>query len=165
VEDWRDDRIGAAERGANPMVLARMPSGFAVIGDTQFLPGYCVLLASPRVSALEDLPLEARTQFLVDMALLGEAIERACRPDGLRRLNYEILGNTDAYLHAHLFPRYQWEPDDLVGGPVWLYPRDRWTEARFLYNDEAHGALRNRMGEVLHTVMHQAGDLGREPAR
>ncbi len=38
---WKQDRIGAAERGENPMVLARMRSGYAVIGDTQFLPGYC----------------------------------------------------------------------------------------------------------------------------
>lgn len=31
--DWRDDRIGAALRGENPTVLARLPGGFAVIGD------------------------------------------------------------------------------------------------------------------------------------
>jgi hypothetical protein len=47
--DWRRDRIGSALRGENPMVLAKMKSGFAVIGDTQFLPGYCLLLAYPRV--------------------------------------------------------------------------------------------------------------------
>lgn len=32
----------------------------------------------------------------------------------------------DAYLHAHVWPRYDWEPVELVGGPVWLYPSDRW---------------------------------------
>ncbi len=36
---WKDDRIGSAHRGENPMVMALMRSGFAVIGDTQHLPG------------------------------------------------------------------------------------------------------------------------------
>ncbi len=157
-DDWRLDRIGAAERGVNPMVIARMLSGFAVIGDTQFLPGYCVLLASPRVDQLSDLPLAARTRFLLDMSLLGEAIERACQPQGLRRLNYEILGNTDAYLHAHVFPRYEWEAAERSGDPVWLYPDDRWTDSRYSYSDEAHGALRARIGDELCMVMQQSGD-------
>ena len=38
MEDWKHDRIGAAERGENPTVVLRMPSGIAVMGDTQFLP-------------------------------------------------------------------------------------------------------------------------------
>ncbi len=158
MEDWRNDRIGSAERGANPMVIARMRSGFAVIGDTQFLPGYCVLLASPRVDRLNDLPLEVRGRFLLDMSLLGEAIERACLGDGLQRMNYEILGNTDAFLHAHLFPRYRWEPTERAGSPVWLYPRDRWTDSRYGYNDEMHGALRARIADELQIVLRQAGD-------
>ena len=29
MTDWRDDRVGAAHRGENPMVIARMRSGFA----------------------------------------------------------------------------------------------------------------------------------------
>jgi diadenosine tetraphosphate (Ap4A) HIT family hydrolase len=142
------------------MVIARMPSGFAVIGDTQFLPGYCVLLASPQVERLSNLPLPERGRFLLDMSLLGEAIERACRPDGLHRLNYEILGNTDAYLHAHVFPRYRWEPPERLGGPVWHYPRDRWTDARYGYNDATHGALRAHIGEELRIVLQQADDTG-----
>ncbi|WP_343999662.1 hypothetical protein [Microbacterium paludicola] len=40
----------------------------------------------------------------------------------------EILGNTDAFLHAHIWPRYDWEPLEIVGHPVWLYPRERWTD-------------------------------------
>ena len=159
LENWRRDRIGSAERGINPLVVARLPSGFAVIGDTQFLPGYCVLLASPKVEHLSDLPFGARGRFLLDMSLLGEAIECACRPDGLHRLNYEILGNTDAYLHAHIFPRYRWEPSERAGDPVWLYPSDRWTNARYHYNDEVHGPLRARIGDALRMVMRQAGDV------
>src|SRR5215475_13686002 len=94
MADWKVDRIGSAERGENPTVLARMRSGFAVIGDTQFLPGYCLLLAAPQANHLSDLPFARRSAFLFDMSLLGQAIEIACRPQGLRRMNYESLGNT-----------------------------------------------------------------------
>src|SRR5687767_6672103 len=39
-----DERLEAAERGENPTVLARLKTGWTVIGDTQHLPGYCLLL-------------------------------------------------------------------------------------------------------------------------
>jgi|GEM_PF-2222715 len=45
-DDWRHDRIRAAHRGENPTVLARLPGGFATIGDFQWLPGYCVFLSA-----------------------------------------------------------------------------------------------------------------------
>ncbi|MFB7506882.1 HIT family protein, partial [Streptomyces broussonetiae] len=131
TSDWRTDRIGAAVRGENPTVLRRLASGFAVIGDVQFLPGYSVLLVDdPGVQRLSDLPKAERLAFLADMDLLGEAVERACRrlDPALRRVNLEILGNTDPFLHAHVWPRYEWEPAELVGKPVWLYPPERWRD-------------------------------------
>jgi len=124
TEAWMLDRIGSAKAGTNPTLLAKMPQSFAVIGDTQFLPGYCVLLVDdPRVDRLTDLPRSRRLEFLNSMDTLGQAVETACRAidSGFRRMNYEILGNTDAYLHAHLFPRYEWEPPEHIGRPVWLY--------------------------------------------
>jgi diadenosine tetraphosphate (Ap4A) HIT family hydrolase len=46
------------------------------------------------------------------MDRLGEAVEvaRAAADPAFRRINLEILGNTDAFLHAHVWPRYNWEP-------------------------------------------------------
>ncbi len=160
MTDWRADRIGSARRGDNPMVLAKLRSGWAVMGDTQFLPGYCVLLSDvddvddlaggTGADHLSDLPRPARDQFLSDMGLLGEAMMIACTglDPSLRRINYEILGNTDRYLHAHLFPRYGWEPVELQGGPVWHYPRDRWTSPRDAYSEE-HEPLRQAITEAL----------------
>jgi diadenosine tetraphosphate (Ap4A) HIT family hydrolase len=145
-DDWKHDRIGAAERGENPMVLARMASGFAVMGDTQFLPGYRLLLASPQVARLEDLPYTERNRFLADMGLLGEAVSLACRP---RRMNYSIYGNTDAFLHAHLFPRYDWEPPERLAKPPFLYPPTNWTDPALAYDEARHGDLRHRIGEAL----------------
>ena len=120
TEAWKSNRIGSASAGTNPTVLAKMPQSFAVIGDTQFLPGYCVLLVDdPRIDRLTDLPKRQRLEFLDSMDTLGQAVETACRAtdSGFRRMNYEILGNTDAYLHAHLFPRYEWEQPEHIGKP------------------------------------------------
>lgn len=131
MTDWRQDRIGSSLRGENPTVLRRLNAGFANIGDVQWLPGYCVLLVdTPDVQRLTDLPRSRRLEFLADMDLLGEAVERVCarRDPGFRRVNLEILGNTDPYLHAHVWPRYDWEPPHLVGRPVWLYPVERWSD-------------------------------------
>lgn len=124
---WRDDRAGSALRGENPTVLARLGSGFAVIGDTQHLPGYCVLLhEDPDVDHLNDLGRADRTAYLADMALLGDAVAEVCasRDPGFLRVNYEILGNSLRVLHAHGHARYAWEEPEYRRGPVWRYPRE-----------------------------------------
>ncbi len=152
-EDWKLDRIGAAERGENPTVIARMPSGFAVMGDTQFLPGYCVLLAVPQVTHLSDMSFAQRTQFLFDMSLLGEAIEQVYRP---RRTNYEILGNTDAYVHAHVWARYEWEPPEYRGGPVWRYPAATRFDQSTMFSLERHGPVKDKIAVTLGHTMRQS---------
>ncbi|MFJ5533812.1 HIT family protein [Streptomyces sp. NPDC093261] len=151
TDDWRKDRVGSALRGGNPTVIRRLDAGFAVIGDVQFLPGYSVLLTDdPAVRRLSELPRSRRLAFLSDMDRLGEAVEHACgRLDpAFRRVNLEILGNTDGYLHAHVWPRYTWEAGDLVGLPVWLYPRERWTDERSALGPD-HDAVRRAIGEEL----------------
>lgn len=141
-EAWKRDRFAAIERGENPMVIGRMESGYAVMGDTQFLPGYCVLLAFPKVISLEALHLRARTVFLRDMSLLGEAIQAACSPS---RINYSIYGNTDAFLHAHVFPRYDWEEEQRRLHPVWKYPSEMWRMPVAQYCDERDLPLRRKI--------------------
>lgn len=151
TDDWRKDRIGSALRGANPTVLRRLEAGFAVIGDIQFLPGYSVLLADdPAVQRLSELPRSKRLAFLADMDRLGEAVERGCRrlDPAFRRVNLEILGNTDPFLHAHVWPRFEWEPAELVSKPVWLYPRESWNDERSALGRQ-HDALREAIGEEL----------------
>ena len=127
TEDFRRDRVRSALAGTNPTVLRRMRAGFAVIGDVQHLPGYCVLITdTPGIDQLTDLPPDRQLAFLEDMALLGRAVSSVCarRVEGFRRINLEIQGNTDAFLHAHVTPRYVWEPDDIVGWPAALH---HWT--------------------------------------
>lgn len=149
--DWRSDRISSALRGENPAVLRRLDAGFAVIGDVQFLPGYSVLLVDdPAVQRLSELPKAKRPAFLADMDRLGEAVERACKrlDPAFRRVNLEILGNTDAFLHAHVWPRFEWEPDERVHLPVWLYPRENWSDERYALGPR-HEALRQAISEEL----------------
>ena len=43
-------QVDAAAAGALPRVIARMPSGWAVLGDPQILPGYSLLLPDPVVN-------------------------------------------------------------------------------------------------------------------
>ncbi|SHH64367.1 Diadenosine tetraphosphate (Ap4A) hydrolase [Sporobacter termitidis DSM 10068] len=144
--DWKNDRFGTALRGENPTVLLRMKSGFAVLADTQFLPGYCILLAYPKVKSLNDLGPVPRLLFLREMSLVGDAIMEVCRP---ARINYEILGNTDAFLHAHIIPRYDWEEDDLRRQPVWMYPAEYRSSPEFEFSAEKHAELKAKLAEKL----------------
>jgi diadenosine tetraphosphate (Ap4A) HIT family hydrolase len=152
--DFRTDRIGSALRGENPTVLARLGSGFAVIGDSQFLPGYCLLLTDdPAVDRLLDLPRERRVAFLADMDLIGEAVQTVCarRDPQFRRVNYSVLGNTDHYLHAHVHARYGWEPPEFVGGPVFTYPTEVRLRPETLLGPR-HDDLRAELADEIHRL-------------
>ncbi|MFB8005199.1 HIT family protein [Nocardia sp. NPDC056000] len=111
--DYRTDPIGAARLGTNPNVLGRMRTGWAVIGNTQHLPGYCLLLHDGTADQLTELSRPDRVAFMHDLVLLGEAVEKACRAldPAFWRINYEVLGNFWPHLHGHIHPRYQWEPE------------------------------------------------------
>jgi diadenosine tetraphosphate (Ap4A) HIT family hydrolase len=145
------DRVELARRGANDTVICRLPSGWAVIGDVQFLPGYCLLLADPVVASLNDLDHERRAEFLRDMAHLGDALLQVTAAE---RINYEILGNSEPELHAHLFPRYATEPPELRRMPAWFYD---WAAAPH-YDAEAHAGLRDALRNALLGQATSAGD-------
>jgi diadenosine tetraphosphate (Ap4A) HIT family hydrolase len=135
-------RVEMARNGTNDKVICKMASGWAVMGDVQFLPGYCLLLPDPVVPSLNDLDTEARTAYLLDMTRLGDAVLQAT---GALRMNYEILGNSEPELHCHIFPRYASEPEQKRKMPVWFYD---WKSAT-PYSEEVHGELRNRIARLL----------------
>lgn len=147
LTDWRADRVRSALRGTNPTVLAELDAAFAVIGDVQWLPGYSLALTkTPGADRLTDLPRRERIAYLADVDLVATAVENVCaeRDGGFRRVNVEILGNTDAFLHAHVWPRYDWEPMELVGKPVWLYSPKHWSDEGFRLGTE-HDELRAQL--------------------
>lgn len=149
MEDWKKDRLASALKGENPTVIAKMKSGFVVIGDTQFLPGYCVLLGYPKVNSLNDLNVSQREDFLIDMSLIGDAISDVCKPI---RANYSIFGNLDNFLHAHIFPRYEWE-EERRKHPVSLYPKENWTIEKYQFSEEKHGELKTQLSMKLQELM------------
>lgn len=161
MKHWKDDRVGSAERGENPTVLARMRTGWAVLGDTQHLPGYCLLLYAGRANHLTDLSRTERAGFLLDLGLLGEALQAVCRgrDKEFRRLNYEVLGNSWEHLHGHIHPRYGWEPSTLLHGPVWHYGEQRMAPEHRL--GPQHNGLRADITSTLNAILADA--YGPEP--
>ena len=122
-------RVATLQRGEDRSLIARLPSGWAVFGEQQFLRGYVLLLPDPVVAHLNDFPVDAqgvsaaRDQFLQDMGRLGEALHRAT---GARGINYAMFGNTEPALHAHLIPRYSEEDPELALAHPWTYD---WSSA------------------------------------
>lgn len=127
-------RVAACREGRDTTCLGRMASGWAVMGDPQVLRGYCLLLPDPVPPHLNDMDLAHRTQFLVDMAALGDVVLAVT---GAVRVNYAMYGNLAPALHAHVFPRYADEPEFAQTGHPWVYD---WSSAP-AFDVEAHGSL------------------------
>jgi diadenosine tetraphosphate (Ap4A) HIT family hydrolase len=114
------ERVELAKQGLSPQVIFRLRSGWAVLGDSQFIAGYSLLLPDPVVPSLNDLTPDQRAQFLLDMTAIGDAL---LATTDAYRINYEILGNSEPALHAHIFPRRTTEPEQYRFGPVFSYPK------------------------------------------
>jgi len=73
-----------------------------------------MVVSKTHATELYELPQHQSTQYFIDMLAVARAIAAAFRP---RKMNYEVLGNSVAHLHWHLFPRYDWDPNPK--GPIW----------------------------------------------
>jgi diadenosine tetraphosphate (Ap4A) HIT family hydrolase/catechol 2,3-dioxygenase-like lactoylglutathione lyase family enzyme len=149
--------VDACREGRDPAVIARMNSGWAIMGQKQMLRGYCLLLPDPVVPHLNALPAAARDQFLQDLGTLGEAVLVAT---GALRINYAMFGNVEPALHAHVHPRYTDEAESLRTAHPWGYD---WTAAR-AFDPETDAALRDSIRErliALQTSSHSARSDGR----
>lgn len=111
-------RVNDARAGRDTSVLGRCASGWAVFGHQQFVQGYLLLLPDPVVPDLNALTPERRSQFLLDMSRLGDALMRTTSPV---RINYAIFGNVEPALHAHIIPRYRSEPEAMQTAHPWMY--------------------------------------------
>lgn len=131
-------RVALAREGRSQWVVAQLKSGWVVMSDKQVVPGQLILLADPVVPSLNALAAADRAAFLSDMALVGDALLAAT---DCVRVNYDILGNTDPALHAHIVPRYSHEPEERRRMPIWLYD---WSVAES-FAEERHGGLRRRL--------------------
>jgi diadenosine tetraphosphate (Ap4A) HIT family hydrolase len=135
-------RVDALRAGDDATFVARLASGWAVLGERQVLPGYCLLLPDPVVPTLNALQGAARAAFLADMAALGDAVLAVT---GAARINYAIFGNLDPALHAHVIPRYHDEPAGLRTAQPWAYD---WGAAP-AFDPDQHRDLRDRIHAAL----------------
>ena len=142
-----EQRVEAARRGDNRYVVAKLPSGWLCIGDTQPLRGYCVLLADPIVASLNALNEAERIRYSLDVIRAGDALLAVT---GAVRINYETLANAEPSLHTHVIPRYADEPEDKRRMPPML--AYDWAGSRAFdagRDGDLVAALRSRL--TLHT--------------
>ena len=129
-------------RGGSEIVVARLRSGWAVMGERQVLTGYCLLLPDPVVPHLNALAPDARDVFMSDLGRLGDAVLAAtCAV----RVNYAIFGNLEPALHAHVHPRYAHEPPAMRTSNPWGYD---WSQAPS-FEVAIHGAVRDAIRREL----------------
>ena len=135
-------QVEAARAAAEPRVIGRLESGWAVLGERQFLPGYALLLPDPVVPSLNALDAPGRARFLLDLARLGDAVLAVT---GALRINYAMLGNLEPALHAHVIPRYAEEPEALRTAHPWAYD---W-QAGAPFDPRVHGELLAQLRQAL----------------
>jgi diadenosine tetraphosphate (Ap4A) HIT family hydrolase len=133
------DALVASARAGDPRVIARLPSGWALFGERQFVRGYALLLPDPVVPDLNSLAAGDRARFLADMALIGDALLRVT---AAVRINYAIFGNLEPALHAHIVPRYADEPAAMRSQHPWAYDWNRAPLFDPAQDPELAGAVR-----------------------
>jgi catechol 2,3-dioxygenase-like lactoylglutathione lyase family enzyme/diadenosine tetraphosphate (Ap4A) HIT family hydrolase len=150
--------VEACRTGRDPSVIARMTSGWAVMGQRQVLPGYCLLLPDPVVPHLNALPAAARDQFMTDLGRLGDAVLAATQA---LRINYAIFGNVEPALHAHVHPRFVDEPEAMRTANPWGYD---WSQAA-PFEEAVHGPLRDAIRHHLQAETAARTAAGEAPGR
>ena len=141
-------RIEEIQEGQNPYFVAELSTGYLVLGDHQHFQGYCLFLCKEHVQELDQLEIPFRNQFLSEMADMAQIVKEVFQAD---KMNIESLGNGDAHLHWHLFPR---RSGDLASyghdgkGPVWWYPME------LMYSDEAR--ITQKQLEEWKAALHKA---------
>ncbi|MGT2926079.1 HIT family protein [Streptococcus cuniculipharyngis] len=117
-------RIEMIKEKQNPYFVKELKTGYVVLGDHQHFQGYTLFLGKHHVTELDQLNKSERDLFLSEMADVAEAVKLAFGAD---KMNCELLGNGDAHVHWHLFPRKDGDLGEYGHngkGPVWWYPME-----------------------------------------
>jgi len=151
------NRVERIKAGNDPQFLAKMASGYAILSNQQpdEVTGCCMLLPDPTPAHLNDLTMEDRSRFLLDLSLLGDAVQEAT---GCARLNYLMLCNQVPWLHGHVVPRFAEEAEDkfkLDPFAAYDFPSARKADAtgpdKGLF-EKLREALKNRIDAVERTL-------------
>ena len=143
------DRIELIKQGKNPHFVKELETGYVVIGDGQYFKGYTLFLAKEHVTELHQMEYETKIKFLEEMSIVQEAVAKAFRAE---KMNIELLGNGDAHVHWHLFPR---KAGDMQGygrngrGPVWWVPWEEMSSEEYQPKESDLLQLVNHLKEYL----------------
>ena len=135
-------RVDRCRAGHDPTLIARLPSGWAVMGDPQVLRGYSLLLPDPVVPHLNAMGQREQSRFLADLSLLGQAVLEVT---GAIRINYALFGNVEPALHGHALPRFADEPQEMRRANPWEYDWSRAPAFDVLADGELLQALKVRL--------------------
>lgn len=139
-------RLDRIRREEDPRVIARMSSGWAVLGDRQpeAIEGCCMLLPDPGAASVNELDESLRAAFMTDFVRLGDAVLAAT---GAERINYLVLCNQVPELHGHVIPRFAVEdPARRRLGPFEAYD---FATAREADVEGRDGSLLRRLRDAL----------------
>ena len=143
------ERIELIKQGKNPHFVKELETGYVVIGDGQYFNGYTLFLAKEHVTELHQMEYETKIKFLEEMSILQEAVAKAFQAE---KMNIELLGNGDAHVHWHLFPR---KAGDMQGyghngrGPVWWVPWEEMSSEEYQPKENDLLQLVNHLKEYL----------------
>ena len=87
--------------------------------DDSRWPYRSILVLKNHHEHLDELDLDLANRFFLDLSIAGRAIREESRS---LRVNYAILGNEVAHVHAHLIPRGA-GPEMVPNRPPWEDPR------------------------------------------
>jgi len=86
---------------------------------------------------------------LGDMSVIGDALLEVT---SALRINYEIQGNAEPALHAHIIPRYADEPDEQRRRPIWFGDRSKAPKFDHEHDQEL-------MGRSAHAIQKRLSNL------
>lgn len=112
-------RINLIKEDKNIFFVKELKTGYVVLADYQYFYGYTLFLAKKHTDELYKLNKTERDLFLKEMSIVAESVIKAFKP---KKLNYELLGNSDSHLHWHLIPRY--ETDLKPDQPIWVIDKE-----------------------------------------
>lgn len=137
--------IKQIQDGENPYFVKELDTGYVILGWNQHFYGYSIFVCKKHVVELFDLDVEYRTKFMQEMVIVSKAVKKAFSAD---KMNYECLGNGDAHLHWHIFPRKNGDLGKYGNdgrGPVWWLPKDiMWNDSNKPSPEELN-IMRNKL--------------------
>jgi len=114
----------------NQYFVAELETGYVVIGDHQYFRGYTLFLCKEHITELHYLNEDYKAKYLIEMSWVAEAVHKAFKAD---KMNYELLGNGDAHMHWHLFPRRLNEKNPAY--PVWS------VDSKIMYSEKVKPSI------------------------